>query len=252
MNNFVKGLVRRSAGLPSVLAVRPAIGVAGLPPAENTAEGPAIECAVPGKESLDGMSPEPEQARPSVAASTPIVSETRLSVENRPPSQQEPSSVQPRVEPFRPHVPTDGPTARAVVEPATLPAIEEHNMQPPVWQPSSPPANAPIEPRMGPDLVPKHASPELLEAVDSARDSSQLLPRPEPPPTHGPADSLPMVTASSGQANAPETRNIKVSIGKVEIRSNQPANVVQVPRPSRTSGFDDLRLARTYLDRSAR
>jgi hypothetical protein len=46
-----------------------------------------------------------------------------------------------------------------------------------------------------------------------------------------------------------ESRNIQVRIGKVEIRSNPPAQLVQVPQRKPATWFDDLKMARNYFSR---
>jgi hypothetical protein len=254
VNNFVTGLVRRSAGLPLPSAVRPALGVAIIPPAEGVSEGSALEQPAEAKvdRGPDAFSPEPASSRLLVANSSPMVSETRPSFEDRPANKEKPLPVQPRMEPFRPSIPDAVPYTAPVIEPGAAPVTDERNLQSPAWQPSLAPRNAEIESGTAPDAVSRPASMQFPEAVDSARAPSELIPRPEPPTASGAAESLPTATASSGPGNAHETRNIKVSIGKVEIRTSQPASVVQSPRPARQSGFDDLRLARTYLDRGAR
>jgi hypothetical protein len=65
----------------------------------------------------------------------------------------------------------------------------------------------------------------------------------------GRVPSTPPAGGSHEPRPAQETRNIQVKIGKVEIRSNQPTPALRKTPPSRTSGFDNLRLTRTYLDR---
>lgn len=103
------------------------------------------------------------------------------------------------------------------------------------------------------DIPPKIARPEPAPRPDAVSPIA---------PTHPPlgAESItvarvqPASTAAarSGAEGAQVSRGIQVKIGKVEIRSSQPAPVVRTNRAMRTSGFDDLRLARTYLDRGTR
>jgi len=100
-------------------------------------------------------------------------------------------------------------------------------------------------------LVPARPEPSGRDISEPAHP--QLLSRHgsnEVVPSAGPARS---VAANEGVRAPNESRSIQVKIGRVEIRSSQPAlAVARTPRPSGTSGFEDLRMARIYLDRSAR
>jgi hypothetical protein len=254
LNNFVTGLVRRSAGLPLPSAVRPALRVADIPAAPGPFESPAVEAAINPTIDRDVPSifPEPAPARASVASSpSPITSENQRVPQERPMGTEESLPPRPRAEPLRQSTPGEGPAGAPSRPPEQSQLVTRQITQQPRWQEPAAKVRTAIEPRVSPAPVSKPASPQFPEpAKELTPGSADLSPKPEPP--GGAAESSAAVSASSGGGSAPEARNINVRIGKVEIRSNQPANVIQAPRPARNSGFDDLRLARTYLDRSGR
>jgi hypothetical protein len=69
----------------------------------------------------------------------------------------------------------------------------------------------------------------------------------------GVAGPSPTATSSPTRAQAAaEARNIHVKIGKVEIRSTQPAPPGPSARPAPRTGFADFSLVRAYLDRAHR
>src|SRR5580765_6858729 len=85
-------------------------------------------------------------------------------------------------------------------------------------------------------------------ASESQPDRSEPQPEQvEPTPRPQPFPPAPREVATKATL---ESHNIQVRIERVEIRSNQPAPLARPARPSRVSGFDDLRLARNYLDRN--
>jgi hypothetical protein len=256
LNNFVTGLVRRSAGLSLPSALRPAPRVTNIPPAPGAFEPPAVEPATgrTGDRDFPSIFPEPAPAHASVTSSvSPITSETGRVPQDRLMSKEERLPLQPRVEPLRQSIPSDGPTPALTRPPESSPLVIRQITQQSVWQEPVAKVRTPVEAGTSPDPIAKPASPQLPQPVeDFTPGPANLSPKPELPAAREADESSPVVTASPGRGSATEARNIAVRIGKVEIRSNQPASVVQAPRPTRNSGFDDLRLARTYLDRSAR
>jgi len=65
-----------------------------------------------------------------------------------------------------------------------------------------------------------------------------------------PTQTMVALSSADTPEAARETHNIQVRIGKVEIRSTQPAPVVRAPRRTGTSGFEDLKMARSYFNRA--
>src|SRR5262249_21943488 len=105
--------------------------------------------------------------------------------------------------------------------------------------------------RMTRPITPARVDPSGREGSEPAH--ALLQPRRGSNATLPSADSARAVAANPDVKTPSESRSIQVKIGRVEIRSSQPAlPVVRTPRTAGTSGFEDLRLARTYLDRGAR
>jgi hypothetical protein len=81
-----------------------------------------------------------------------------------------------------------------------------------------------------------------LSTIEPVRQQQLEVARPTHPTAALPQDAT--------REPARETHNIQVKIGKVEIRSTQPALVVQAPRRTSASGFEDLKMARNYFNRA--
>jgi hypothetical protein len=270
VSNFLTGLVRRGAGLPLPVTILPAHGPQQIPasvtvssqvrelaPEENQAESPVSNRSVMNTEikKADSAGPPlaiqlPERApsdvvevtalhprmerpiAPQPVAPSPDVSATFAVLERRPvsrragmyekPSPAEPISTQIRPAPEAPEI---LPPSRAVRE-------------------GSPP------------LQPPRRAQESQAAVrqDAARSVVPLRPVPkqEQLPVARPSQPAASAAAIASRGATPEKRSIQVKIGKVEIRSSQPAPVVRTTRPPSTGGFDDFKLARNYLDRNPR
>lgn len=269
MSNFLTGLVRRGAGLPLPVTIRPASGPQPMPasvtvsphvreptPKENQAESPVssesamnteiknLNCAgpapaIPWPEStpsdaveVASLQPRMERAMaPQPVAPSRAVSSTFGVSESRPVSRhtgmdEKPSPVEPSSTHVRPvpEVPETAVPVRSVRE-------------------GSPPRQTPRD----------APAPQAAVRQDAARS---VVPHPAPKPERLAVGQSPLPAASApaiaSRGTTPEKRTIQVKIGKVEIRSSQPAPVVRTTRPPSTGGFDDFKLARNYLDRSLR
>jgi hypothetical protein len=272
VSNFVTGLVRRGAGLPPPVSIRPAAGPAQMlasPPAaaeglksrQGITPSPAVALSDHGR-GLDVSRPDfPVPAEPAplpvprpAAAPEPV----NWRLEKPSPKTQETRCLQPRSEPPKAapaplatlqvqgedrSLARAGDAARPLPPPSastTVPTATGENLEPhtPPPQEGTLPLIARLEPKPHPDAV-------------SGPTPAHPLPRPEPSAVAR-IQPAPTTSASRGREKTHDSRSIQVKIGKVEIRSNQPVPVVRTTCPSRTSGFDDLRLARTYLDRGTR
>jgi hypothetical protein len=252
LNNFATGLVRRSAGLTFPAAVRPALGAANIPHAaeltEPTIVGPKQDAQT--NHDVTSISAEPATPRKLMSAPTPPApSETRRIVEAPPVSREERIPLQPRMDTFPPSIAGNDSRSAPVTQPELPSLIPARISQPPVWQEPSAPTSTPIEPRPAPG---PNARPTVAHLPEPVRASADLSPKPESLAALEETVAAGPENASANHGRSPEVRNIQVKIGKVEIRSTQPVSVAPAPRPTRTSGFDDLRLARTYLDRGVR
>jgi hypothetical protein len=218
MSSFVGGLVRRGAGLPQPVAVRPAAGPGQLPSAMPAAVEQDLSAAAQQVASI-------ERARDRSE-----VSERPVEIRERT------TTLEPRS--TLPHAvsQTDAPVPAAIThtpKPSPQPDRIIETRQPSIRETAPPPSVRP-EPRM-----------EAMQAPVIERP----VPRPELD-IAGRVPPAPVGPKSTERTKAPETRDIQVKIGKVEIRSSQPAPAARPAPPVRASGFDHLRLARTYLDRS--
>lgn len=266
MSNFVTGLVRRGAGLPQPVSIRPALGQAQMPaslppagPGQIPAHSPAVALSDYGRGLADGPrdfsaltgpaplpgpqpapAPEPGNRCPAKPSAT---TEESLSLQPRsaPPRTTPPASLHVRGEDrssadardaVRP-LPPPSPSTTAAAETGEILARHAPQFREGTLSPLARP-----EPRTRPDAV-------------SGSTPAHPLPRPESIAIAR-VQPAPAASASSARGKTQDSRSIQVKIGKVEIRSSQPAPATRPNRPSRTSGFDDLRLARTYLDRGSR
>lgn len=257
MSSFVTGLVRRAAGLPQPVSIRPAAIPAQMPALPSLAqEAPGVHQEVTVTSAAGagehrgtdiGRTVFSPHAEPAVlphpqpaAAPEPVIRRPE-----QPTAQRENTTqwLRPRSEP----APTPVAASQGQREDrSSSRAADEVRVVPP-------PAFATVMPAAALGYQDGPASPLLGDT------SLKIASGPRPDTVSAPAQPLPRAEfiaasapASSNRERPPESRSIQVKIGKVEIRSNQPAPVVQPNRPLRTSGFDDLRLARTYLDRSTR
>jgi hypothetical protein len=261
--SFVTGLVRKGAGLPSPVAVRPSFGPQNLP-------GPIA--TTPSTNSLPANAPEalPASDNPRLAArSTKIEQPAAVfrprgvfsgtnRVEESSTENETPASI-PQVRQSVTPQPHAAPSATSDV-PHRKPRSIESDIKPsPILSPEAPSTNSKATPRQASRSA--TTSIEALEAKlrgqrsrageddsKSARLPAKVVPRLESGiavPTAKPSASVPQQAKEAG-----ETRSIQVKIGRVEIRSTQPSAPVRTARKPATAGFADLTIARSYLDRS--
>ncbi len=264
MSNFVAGLVRKGAGLPSPVAVRPSMrphnvpGPIEAPTSAISLSGNAPDSLTTGEDSplaargaadeqrvvifrprglLSGMHQlEETSAEIDVPLSIP---QMRRSVAPQPHAGP---AVTPEVVPQTPRSNAGNATAsRSLVRPATAPSP---NGEPVLEQASrSASTSSPVsEPKQ------RGQRSHLAEDLKSALLPVKVVPRQE---------SRIVVSTARPSASAPqqikqarEPRSIQVKIGRVEIRSTQPSAPTRATRKPATSGFADLTIARAHLDRS--
>jgi hypothetical protein len=260
MSNFVTGLVRRGAGLPQPVSIRPALGQAQMPaslppagPGQIPAQSPAVALSDYGRGLDDGprdfsalTGPAARLPGPEPAPAPEPVNRWAAKPSATP---QETFSLQPRSEPPRT---TPPPTLQVRGEDRSSLRV----LPPPSLTTTAAETGENLErhtPRLQEDTRSPIARPEprTLPGAVSGTTPAHPLPRPESIAIAR-VQPAPAASASSGRGKTQDSRSIQVKIGKVEIRSSQPAPATRPNRPSRTSGFDDLRLARTYLDRGSR
>jgi hypothetical protein len=292
MSNFVTGLVRRGAGLPPRVSIRPATGPLQMP------ASPAAE----GLESRQGITSFPARAlsdrdfgldvrrpdsavpaeparlqipRPTAAPEpvNPRSEERSLNTEETPslqlrsePVNRRSGKSSPRTEETLTLQPRSEPPKKAPVATAQLRSEDRSSARTgDAWRlvPQSSASTAtptatsenlePHTPALQENTPRLIALPEPNPRPDAFSDPTPIHPLPRPTPNAvARVQPAPAASATAGKGKTQDSRSIQVKIGRVEIRSNQPAPVVRTTRPSRTSGFDDLRSARTYLDRGTR
>lgn len=243
MNNFLAGVVRRGAGMPSPVTIRPAmapnipVDAPSVPmPAGQEETGPSFSSApdampdvrpvselqeVRPKESLPKTDPQTPVALPEVAAIKPRSIETPFG------SEAKPASV-PVAEPVRITASVPAPNQDFAITPAR----EE------VGVPEASPSPAPVT--------------VILQPAQTAPPATEVQAKPEQRSESPLGVREQKTTAPPIAKSAAEPRNIQVKIGKVEIRSTQPPPPIPARRPPEKGGFDDYSLARNYLDRGSR
>ena len=213
MSNFVTRLVQRGAGIPQPVSFRPAAGPADFPIAVPASSDLGLSPAAAPVTRFEPPHAEPAGRRESPSRVTPLP-ELRIASAGPTPPVQPPldrNPVRPPIEPT-PVVPGAPPTAKTSARVIIEP---QRRIDPPVPPPARP-GESPSERAANP------AHPSTVRTFA--------------------ASAAPPATVDS-------SRNIHVKIGKVEIRSSPPPQKpVKHARP-RTSGFDDLRLSRSYLGR---
>jgi hypothetical protein len=226
VSTFLGGVVRRGAGLPSPVTIRPSTAPHDLPP------------VVPAHAAPEGQ---------DEFTDTPLMS---------PASIREPLPGSPLKNQAEPAPRPDTPTR--ITSRTDVPFDRVAGMQPPP-APIDPIAAAKTAGRAQSEhrdpVV--HASKTVL-AAPRADGVPPPLPasrqRLEPRVESGAAGQPPPPTSSPARAHAEtEPRHIQVKIGRVEIRSTPPPAPASRPaRRNPRSGFDDVSLVRRYLDRSGR
>lgn len=278
MGNFLTGLVRRGAGLPLPVTLRPAVGpqqrassFASSDEASEQAPDVAGAPVSPGGPATDRETQHADRAlqpRESILhprarilpGPTTLVHERteetaakieRWSSQRTPPSPLARPQSETRTEiaedvhlaPQR----VNADASRSASEPQitarrVLPFSGEREVA--VTAPPIEDEHPPQSPRPIPES-PAARSENALEArpTRSAPDEREVEPMPRPKPAH-------TAQRENAAKAGPEPHTIQVKIGRVEIRSNQPPPVARPARPARVSGFDDFRMARNYLDRN--
>jgi hypothetical protein len=263
MSSFVTGLVRRAAGIPQPVSIRPAVGPAQIPVFPSTAsqelEGHQEVLPPPdAAERNHNRESDFERGRPVFPGQAVPASESHP----QPGAAPEPVKPGPKL-PVKREETTQVllPRIEAAATPVTAsPVLREDRWLPHLAD------EAPVVPPLAPAATPEHQDRPTPPPAEAQRKTARLEPgppletvsagsRPLPGPESIAAPSVQPArpaAASGNRERSEESRSIQVKIGKVEIRSPQPAPVVRANPRLRTTGFDDLRLSRTYLDRSTR
>ena len=264
MSGYLSSLVRRGAGLPLPVSVRPparheslqATGASFAPASELDANvEPTRSETISVSAGNDASVTKPHALPPPLLQQiTPVQAGSRES-DPSPLNAQKPEPRMPLVAmPFLPQLPprnASGDSSHQDVKPA---------------RPDSTARDGGIgQTRQGT----ARANPHLgkISHVDSTpivpQKTAKAEPGPPPPGTqflaaiprqepaaHAHALEQRSSPDSRSETAATEARNIQVKIGKIEIRSSQPALPARQVRKPSNGGFGDLNLARTYLDRS--
>jgi hypothetical protein len=241
MNHFLAGIVRRGAGMPSPVTLRPAIGPMNIPLGAPSAADAPVEAVPSSRSDARPDAPLLTQPRESRQMDSRRNTEDRAlpepvtHVESRSQSPVEPAS-QPPVFSTRP---------------AIVNAVEPDRVIPPVLKPAPERSEVSASPR--PASIPQSAPPAAPVATvlhpAPASIVQEVLVKPELKAAPTPGIHREKAAVPPAGRTSAESRNIQVKIGKIEIRSTQPAPVVPASRPAAKGGFDDLSLARNYLDR---
>jgi hypothetical protein len=270
VSSFVTGLVRRAAGLPQPVSIRPATvpdQIWASPSAAPEDFGSRHEALLSSAAALGEHRRDSYLGRPDLSAQAaapqlpqPQPEAAPQPVEQWPERQSAQTNettlrLRPRSEP------TPAPVAALQIKredrsPSRV--ADEVEVLPPPSLSAAPRAAALGNLERNPPTIRGDTPPTIVPSrltlhadTFSALRPAHSLPGPESI-TAGRVRPAPTATASSGRDRTQESRSIQVKIGKVEIRSNQPVPVAATNRPIRASSFDDFRLARTYLDRGAR
>jgi hypothetical protein len=252
VSTFLTGLVRRGAGLPSPVAIRPV-----------TVPGPMADAGVM---SNDGCAIDEKAVGTSSAqniVTTPVTADSTARIEPAVQPGAILASVPRSTEVRAPVVPQKETTR--VTESETERAVPQSSR--PVTAVQKAPVSVHLHPALSisTDTVPVAANQSKAREVGetppanirlrlNSLQSNAAIPAIEPArqrqlevsrPTQSRA-ALPQVVT---RESAREIQKIEVRIGKVEIRSTQPSPVVQARRRAGTSGFEDLNMARNYFSR---
>lgn len=258
MSNFVAGLVRKGAGLPSSVALRPAMGPYNLPgsieahTAAASLAGNAPDSSTSDEGShLAARTAAVEQpiavGRPrGVLSETPQLEDAARETETPAPAPQMRRSVapQPNAEQSVTLRTLQGNKGDATPSPSLPPPSPSIHGEPPFKQASRSATTSTAEPERTQRNRP--SKPEVREAKSTLLPV-KVIPQPESRivvPSVKPSPSTPQQSKEKR-----EGRTIHVKIGRVEIRSTQPSTPARAARKPGTSGFADLTVARAYLDR---
>lgn len=273
MSNFVTGLVQRGAGLPLPVVPRPAIGPQNMlhDPGTSEAVAEASPAALPAgceRRTSSDITTAEFSSRSALAAQP--LSDARtwgaFSGKWREKASPEIADIHSTQRPATSQL--DASRALGLTEVRPVPRSNEGDGKttPIVKVATAPPVASPGNgetTKSSPTTKESNASSAIARALQPSRplhgkreDASvqplrvRAVPRQEPAAVGRPVQQGPTATPKTGQGAAPEPR-IQVKIGRVEIRSIQPAPPLRAPRKQTAGGFADLKLARTHLDRSA-
>jgi len=272
MKSFVTSLVQRGVGLPLPVTIRPAAGpesisnvaasIRAIPDPDPTAQPvdnvqamaahPAIPDSAGGSVPL-ALSMAELRTRGGFSVQTPkrTSSEEKdtFSKQQNPPSPALPAGIlQVRVRDavrLAPRSDHDGQSYRRLEQMAAVsasPASQGDNTIRPGASDREPGATRTRQRHHDPD--------DRHRGVSSVSGSVRIVPRKDSVGSDFPGRRVAASPAMTRSTAKPESRNIQVKIGRVEIRSSQPAAPVRAAVKRTTAGFADLSLARAYLDRS--
>jgi hypothetical protein len=255
VSNYLANLVRRGAGLATQSPLRPVIAPDSLPitglPLHAVAEAPPethdeFVSVVPRV-----ASPSPQVSSVPPAAAAPMADAPVLQPQQRAMPQDVPSRVERQLPP--------APTPALMPAPPLPPDLpqwhaEETSRVPVGMIASSPPAAGTTAPaRALPSASPPAVSARSVPTTRiQPREEATLWPaalHEQPTPTPSVPAVPPPALRDVGATHAASSPDVRVRIGRVEIRVNQPPAPPAAAPPVAPRGFADLTLARTYLDR---
>ena len=250
MSNFVTGLVRRGAGLPSPVAIRPAIVPGHMAhTATMTDDGEPITEQASGAPVTSSVETSPQKAKfpDRMESVPPPVLAVPRPTEVRAPEVLRKESA--RI--------TGSQIESAVPQSSTHSAVAQETSSGVLLHPAPSISYAGL-PEAANQSETQNAG--HAQATDHARSDSQQPDQPklsaieparqQPLEVARPTQPVAVLPQTATREATRETHNIQVKIGKVEIRSTQPVPVVQAPRRTGTSGFEDLKMARSYFNRA--
>jgi hypothetical protein len=263
MSGFLTGLVRRSAGLPSLVKLSPSTeswrrGNLAAPPVGEPITGERAD----DRQTTHAIAPQDDrhvQVLPRMLSSEPVVSP---SPSERARGGLAAGEIAVSNQPIAPSLWRGG-----VVEGTQRLTAEGRKRSPDVAAPQNVKTGIVVVQEAAVDKVSSSREDGSLErnlSPSPPLPSSPLLPpQPSAPPSTR-LNKLPETGGSSrtsrrsqgsesnGYQRPAESHNIQVKIGRVEIRSIQPQATPRLPAAKKTGGFDDLKLSRTYFDRGLR
>jgi hypothetical protein len=240
VSNFVTGLVSRGAGLGQTVAISPATRPSQLPISATPSPGGELE----GGEVRTEVTPFGKAQMVDAPRSAPAQRGEATSFAERVarPENKAFTQLEPAVFPVAQPQPVRASESHVspIVPPRPTEASKEVEVRP---MPASDPAKVFLRDASPTVVTPRLNTPAAV-AVAQPEPRKTVI---EPVATRR---VPPARAAANPAAKTPESRGIQVKIGKVEIRTTQPAPVMKAARP-RNTGFDDLRLTRAYLTRGA-
>jgi hypothetical protein len=260
VSNFLRGLVQRGAGLPPTVTILSAGGPqqhhVSIPVSSEVGgrnqKATPISLVTPESSIAPGIS-DPDFAEPSESTMQPVAMSLHGSTSEihwpqiRPPAALQPvaapESGADETRPVRRRIVEDSQSAEPAVTTPIFAVPRQEGLATPsqFFQESSPP---PHPPPCGAESLP------VRQVAAVGFSPARLVPNLEHFAVLRASQPAASADRATQRRTGPEPHRIQVKIGRVEIRSSQPATVVRTTRPSSPGGFDDCKLARTYLDRS--